>query len=158
MQVYIAHPAFTKHQREFKEKFFAGLRDRLEKIEGCRSVELVDPFDYSPNVEDDIQEKVARSKEIKKSCLDLLDQCALLIAVLDGDDTGTAFEAGYAYRMNIPVILVSAGSCDASNAMLLGAAHARFDNVLDELQLTLLAGLIEWHYLSRKGPRLATTE
>jgi nucleoside 2-deoxyribosyltransferase len=158
MQVYVAHPAFTQRQREFKEIFFAGLRDRLQKIEGCQTVELVDPFDYSPNLEGDIQEKVARSKEIRKSCLDLLDRCALLIAVLDDDDTGTAFEAGYAYRVSIPVILVSAGSCDASNAMLLGAAHARFDNVLDELQMSLLAGLIEWHYLSQKGPRLATTE
>jgi nucleoside 2-deoxyribosyltransferase len=158
MKVYVAHPAFTEPQRDFKAKFFAGLKDQLQRIENCRSVELVDPFDYSPNVENDIKEKVARAKEIRESCLNLLDRCELLIAVADGNDTGTAFEAGYAYRMNIPVILVSGESCDPSNAMLLGAAQARFDDVLDPIQLSLLAGLIEWHCLRLLGPRFMPIE
>jgi len=57
--------------------------------------------------------------------------------------------------MDIPIILVSKDTCDLANAMLLGSAHAKFDNALDEFQLSLLAGLIEWHYLRLLGPRLA---
>ena len=81
-------------------------------------------------------------------------ECKLLITVVDDNDTGTAFETGYAHHMDIPIILVSKGTCDSANAMLLGSAHAKFDNVLDEFQLSLLAGLIEWHYLRLLGPRL----
>jgi nucleoside 2-deoxyribosyltransferase len=154
MNVYIAHPAFTDSQRAFKVKFFHGLKEHLGRLSHCATVSLIDPFDHSPNVEGCIEEKLAHARNIRESCLSLLDQCSLLIALIDDDDTGTAFEAGYAYHMSIPVIIVSNGSCDEANAMLLGAAHARFDNILDAFQLSLLAGLIEWHYLQMCGPRL----
>jgi nucleoside 2-deoxyribosyltransferase len=157
MWVYVAHPAFSDRQREFKAAFFEGLRNHLSRLTHCESITLVDPFDHSPNVDDNVEEKLSMARQIRESCLALLDQCKLLIAVVDGEDTGTAFEAGYAYHMEMPVILVSSDSCDGANAMLLGAAHARFDNVLDQLQLSLLAGLLEWHYLQLRGPRLVPT-
>ena len=72
---------------------------------------------------------------------------------MDDNGTGTAFEAGYAYHKTIPTVLVSKETCDTANAMLLGSTHARFDNVLDETQLSQLASLIEWHYLHLQGPR-----
>jgi nucleoside 2-deoxyribosyltransferase len=154
MHVYVAHPAFTDVQKEFKEKFFKGLQEQLDRLKHCATVKLIDPFDHSPNVEGCIAEKLSHAREIRESCLSLLDQCKLLVALIDDDDTGTAFEAGYAYHAGIPVIIVSKGNCDEANAMLLGAAHARFDNILDTFQLSLLAGLIEWHYLQLLGPRL----
>ena len=155
MWVYVAHPAFTDSQRQFKEKFLAGLKEHLAKLKHCETIVLIDPFEHSPNLEGDPKEKVARAREIRERCLELLDRCKLVIAVVDGDDTGTAFEAGYAYHMDVPLVLVSKETCDTANAMLLGAAHARFDNILDQVQLSLLAGLIEWHYLQLRGPRLA---
>jgi nucleoside 2-deoxyribosyltransferase len=158
MYVYIAHPAFTDSQRAFKEGFFTVLKEHLAGLKHCAAVTLADPFEHAPDVEGDPEEKVARAREIRESCLDLLERCSLLIAVVDDDDTGTAFEAGYAYRMGIPVVLVSKDLCDRSNAMLLGAAHAHFDHILDPFQLSLLAGLIEWHYLQLSGPRLVTTD
>ena len=154
MQVYIAHPAFTEGQTEFKERFIARLKEQIDKLKDCGPITLVDPFHCAPNVEGSIEHKIASSREIKEKCLNLLHGCKLLIAVVDDNDTGTAFEAGYAHHMEIPIILVSKGTCDSANAMLLGSAHARFDNVLDEFQLSLLAGLIEWHYLRLLGPRL----
>jgi nucleoside 2-deoxyribosyltransferase len=158
MHVYIAHPAFTDDQLVFKKRFFHGLQEQLDRLSHCAEVKLVDPFDYSPNVEGSIEEKLTHARAIRESCLSLLDQCALLVALIDDDDTGTAFEAGYAYQSGIPVIIVSKGTCDKANAMLLGAAHARFDNILDDFQLSLLAGLIEWHYLKLLGPRLVPTD
>lgn len=154
MWVYIAHPAFTDEQREFKRRLITGLKEHLGKLKHARTISLIDPFDHAPDIEGSTEGKAALSKEVKETCLDFLDRCKLLIAVVDHDDTGTAFEAGYAYRMQIPIILISEGNCDSANAMLLGSAHARFDNVLDDLQLSLLAGLIEWHYLCLLGPRL----
>ena len=154
MQVYIAHPAFTEGQTEFKERFIARLKEHIGKLKDCGPITLIDPFDYAPNVEGSLEHKIASSGEIKKTCLKLLDGCKLLIAVVDDNDTGTAFEAGYAHHMDIPIILVSKDTCDSANAMLLGSAHAKFDNALDEFQLSLLAGLIEWHYLRLSGPRL----
>ena len=154
MHVYIAHPAFTKTQTKFKERFIAGLKEHIGRLKHCASITFIDPFQYAPNVEGSAEHKLALSKQIKETCLKLLDQCNLLIAIVDDNDTGTAFEAGYAYHKNIPIILVSKDTCDAANAMLLGAAHARFDNVLDEPQLSQLASLIEWHYLHLQGPRL----
>ena len=158
MYVYIAHPAFNDSQRAFKERFFRELREHLAGLKHCAAVTLIDPFDHAPDVEGDVEEKIARAREIRESCLELLERCSLLIAVVDDDDTGTAFEAGYAYHMGIPVILVSKDLCHRSNAMLLGAAHARFDQILDPFQLSLLAGLIEWHYLQVCGPRVVTPD
>lgn len=158
MLVYVAHPAFNDQQRAFKERFVAGLKEHLAGLKHCGPIALVDPFDHAPDVEGDPEEKVVRAKEIRESCLKLLDDCSLCIAVIDDDDTGTAFEAGYAYHAGIPVILVSEETCDTANAMLLGAAHARFDNILDRFQLSLLAGLLEWHYLQLRGPRLIPSE
>lgn len=87
----------------------------------------MDPFLYSPNVEGDMETKLTMSKAIKKSCLDLLEDCDALMALTDDNDTGTAFEAGYACCMNLPVILVSSDTTDTANAMLIGAAKERFD-------------------------------
>jgi nucleoside 2-deoxyribosyltransferase len=154
MQVYIAHPSFTEGQTEFKERFIARLKEHIGKLKHCGPITLIDPFDHAPNVEGNREDKIASSRQIKETCLNLLDGCKLLIAVVDDNDTGTAFEAGYAHHKDIPIILVSKDTGDSANAMLLGSAHARFDNVLDELQLSLLAGLIEWHYLQLRGPRL----
>ena len=154
MHVYIAHPAFTEAQTKFKEQFVARLKEHIGRLKHCEPLTIVDPFQYAPNMEKSVEHKIALSKQIKETCLKLLDQCNLLIALADDNDTGTAFEAGYACHKNIPIILVSKHTCDTANAMLLGSAHARFDNVLDESQLSHLASLIEWHYLHLQGPRL----
>jgi nucleoside 2-deoxyribosyltransferase len=146
MRIYIAHPAFNREQKEFKHRFITKLYDELSKHTLQQRLVLVDPFDYSPTIEGNTAEKVLRAEEIRRTCLELLDRCDLLIAVVDGDDTGTAFEAGYAYRMGIPVILVSQSSCGSANAMLLGSAQAAVDYVLDGPQISQLAELILSHF------------
>jgi len=142
MRVYIAHPAFNEDQREFNKHFINSLGKKLCKLKGPQQVKIIDPFDYSPIIEENDEEKMALSKEVKRVCLNLLNSCKLLLAVVDGDDTGTAFEAGYAHKMDLPIILVSKGSCRSANSMLLGSAYAMFDNILDEQQISKLAYLI----------------
>ena len=50
MQIYIAHPAFTEGQAEFKERFIARLKEQIGKLKDCGPITLVDPFHYAPNV------------------------------------------------------------------------------------------------------------
>ncbi len=82
------------------------------------------------------------SGEIKAACLDLLRNCQVIMALVDWDDTGTAFEAGYAHSLDKPLVLISRTACASANAMLLGAACARYDDILEEKQMETLAGML----------------
>ena len=143
MKIYFAHPCFTEEQREFKEQFLSRLRGRLQES-GCgKDIIIVDPFDHTPIVECDPDEKLKMAEKIKIKCLALLEECDAVIALGDWNDTGTAFEAGYAHAFNKPVILISKENCSAANAMLIGASKVLIDHVLEESGLDRLAGIIE---------------
>jgi nucleoside 2-deoxyribosyltransferase len=62
------------------------------------------------------------------------------------NDTGVAFEAGYAHAVGKPVILISQENCSAANAMLIGAAKVLIDHVLDESGMEKLVGMVKWFY------------
>ncbi|MBA4418464.1 MAG: hypothetical protein C0392_11245 [Syntrophus sp. (in: bacteria)] len=151
MKIYFAHPCFNKEQELFKREFLNKLSKRLAQIMQDGNIVIVDPFLHTPNVEDDIVVKLAMSKTIMHECLRLLEESDVMVALADGNDTGTAFEAGYAHSMNIPVILVSENTCDRVNAMLIGVSDERFDNVLEEKQIEMLAHALERHYALKVG-------
>jgi nucleoside 2-deoxyribosyltransferase len=138
MKVYFAHPCFDEKQQEFKAAFLEKLRSALVRGRLSQDVVVLDPFDHTPNVECNRDTKLLLAGEIKTKCLQLLDECDVIIALADGDDTGTAFEAGYAYATNKPIILISEVSCSSANAMLIGSAQALVDNVLDDKQIEKL--------------------
>ncbi len=151
LRTYFAHPAFTVEQeafkRDFKEKMFSRLR--ATGLEAAILIE--DPFLYTPNIEGNRETKLKLSKSVKTTCLRLLEECDVLLALVDFDDTGVAFEAGYAHCLNMPVVLISRGSCDNANAMLLGAAKARFDGILEAEQIDRLASMLEWYFTSKNS-------
>jgi nucleoside 2-deoxyribosyltransferase len=149
MCVYIAHPCFTDEQREFKNQFIPKLKEQLQNTKHGKLITLVDPFDHAPDIEGSVEAKLRFSREVTQTCTDSLEKCQVLIAVADDNDTGTAFEAGYAHRMSIPIILISKDTCDTANAMLIGSCSARFDDILDDMQISLLVALLEWFYLQQ---------
>jgi nucleoside 2-deoxyribosyltransferase len=149
MLVYFAHPCFTSEQEQVKGQFLQKLNRSLALIEHGEKITIIDPFLYTPNVEGDTETKLGMSKSIADSCLKLLEDCDVLMALTDGGDTGTAFEAGYAHCMNIPVILISSGTSDTANAMLLGVAKERIDNILEDSQIEILAHMLLWFYVSK---------
>jgi nucleoside 2-deoxyribosyltransferase len=151
MRVYFAHPCFTGEQERFKREFVRKLTAALARGEYGGRIAIMDPFLYTPNVEHDIKTKLSMSKTIKASCIGLLEDCDLVLALTDGNDTGTAFEAGYAHCLNMPVILISGDTCDTANAMLIGAARERFDRVLEDAQMEMLAHMLEWFFVSKSG-------
>jgi len=142
MKVYFAHPCFNDEQREFKETFLKKVETALADTGLAAQFSLVDPFEHTPNVECDRETKLRMAEEIKTACLRLLEECDVIVALTDWDDTGTAFEAGYAHATDKPIILISRTTCSSTNAMLIGSAHAMIDDVLDDDQVKKLVGTI----------------
>ncbi|MCX5815211.1 MAG: YtoQ family protein [Proteobacteria bacterium] len=146
MKIYFAHPCFTDKQREFKKQFLPKISAGLSQTQYGNDIAIIDPFDYAPNVEGDIDIKLEMAEGIKIECIRLLEECDIIIALVDDNDTGTAFEAGYAHAVNKPIILISQENCSAANAMLIGSAKVVVNNVLEDEQVKGLAGLILFFY------------
>lgn len=149
MRVYFAHPCFTEEQERFKGEFLRRLMERLAARGLSRDIGILDPFLHTPNVEGDVETKLAMAEAIKTSCIGLLEDCDVVMALTDDDDTGTAFEAGYAHSMDIPIILISSATCATANAMLIGAARNRVDNVLLDAGVDTLVDMLECLHSSK---------
>ncbi|MHB8109364.1 MAG: nucleoside 2-deoxyribosyltransferase [Syntrophorhabdaceae bacterium] len=150
MHIYFAHPCFNEPQEKFKNHFLEELRKALSVTDYGKAVGIVDPFEDMPNIEGNRETKLKLSRTVKDTCLRMLDDCDMVIALIDDNDTGVAFEAGYAHAVHIPVILISKGRCDEANAMLIGAAKECLDNILDHEQIAKLARIFEWYYISKE--------
>lgn len=150
MHIYFAHPCFNESQKNFKREFLGKLRTALGKSEYGKAVGIVDPFEDTPNIEGNRETKLKLSRTVKETCLRMLEDCDIVVALVDDSDTGVAFEAGYAHAIDVPVILISKGHCDEANAMLIGAARERIDNILQEEQIGKLARMFEWYYISKE--------
>ena len=127
MKVYFAHPCFNDKQRQFKETFVERIKSFLLERKG---ITIIDPFEYTPNIEGDTGAKIWMAKNIKTECIRLLEECDIIVALVDDNDTGVAFEAGYAHALNKPLILISERTCSTANAMLIGAAKTIFDGII----------------------------
>ena len=146
MKIYFAHPCFNEEQIEFKKQFLPKLSAALSQTQYGNDIIVVDPFDYAPDVEGDIEVKLEMAEDIKIECIRLLEECDIIIALVDGNDTGVAFEAGYAHAVNKPIILISQENCSSANAMLIGSAKVVVNNIVEVEQVKRLAGLILFFY------------
>ncbi len=156
MKIYFAHPCFTEEQSKFKTAFLQRISAALSQAPYSNDIAILDPFDHTPNVEGDIEVKLEMAESIKRECIRLLEECDIVVALVDDNDTGTAFEVGYADAVNKPVILISQENCAAANAMLIGAAKVVVNDILEDEQIKRLAGLIKFFYgtwkASQKSP------
>jgi len=146
MKIYLAHPCFTDKQKDFKSKFLLKLSDALSNTQYGNDISITDPFDYTPNVEGRIDLKLEMAESIKTECVKLLEESDIIIALVDDNDAGTAYEIGYAHAVNKPVMLISQENCSSANAMLIGSAKAVVNNVLEDEQIKRLVGLILFFY------------
>lgn len=94
--VYLAGPLFTQSERLWNRRLAESLTDGL----GC---EVILPQDFGTSGQFDSAEHFA---EVFRLCVDGVDACDVVVAVLDGADvdSGTAFEVGYAYARGKPII------------------------------------------------------
>lgn len=114
-QIYIAAPFFTPDQI-----------DRIEAIKKALGTLGLTYYSLS----DDLH----RIIDFKTQAI---DSCAVLIAVIDGDDVGTIFACGYAYAKYIHVmyLLESRHGSQKINSMLSASGSVSYS--IDELMLRL---------------------
>jgi nucleoside 2-deoxyribosyltransferase len=86
-QVYVASPFFTMAQRWLIEETIVALKEQ-----GLRVFSPLHDIGYGP------------SEEVAPADLGALKKCDILFAIVDGLDSGTLFEVGYARAHNIPVV------------------------------------------------------
>ena len=146
LKIYFAHPCFTEEQKELKEQFMEKISISLTLKKLNNDIIIIDPFEHTPVIEDDIKTKMQMAETVKKECIRLLEECDIVIAFVDDNDTGVAFEAGYAHAVNKPIILISRESCSSANAMLIGSAKAMIDKFPEESGIQKLIALIKLFY------------
>lgn len=94
--IYLAGPLFTLAEKMFNWHFAERLREELSNI----NIIL-------PQLEiGKIEANQHFAQNAFKRCLDMVDECQLVIAVLDGSDadSGTCIEMGYAFSKGKPII------------------------------------------------------
>ncbi len=95
--IYLAAPLFSLAERDFNEK----LRNAFEEMGFSVFIPQEDSNDTEITRED------MDTSTIYELNLEAIDNCDLMVAVLDGGsdvDSGTAWEIGYACAKKIPVI------------------------------------------------------
>ena len=103
--VYLAGPFFNLQQRWLIDV----VKDALE------------PGVWSPS-----HEVGPGGLEVAQQDLDGLELCDAVLALLDDNDPGTLFEAGYATRMGIPVVVFADTLNEEGGKMLLGSGSEHF--------------------------------
>ncbi len=138
MRIYLAAPLFTQAERRWLREFGAALVARGHEVflpQDDASLPLLrDPPDFHGAFE---------------GCRDAIDRCEVVVAVLDGPDadSGTAWECGYAYARNRPVVVVRTdfrGGEDAGlNLMLRRSASAVVEHPATDEDLGMLASKVQ---------------
>lgn len=140
--IYFAAPLFTQQERLWNRQLARRLADKLP----C-SVILPQDFTVAYRKNDP-----RHFGEIFRLCVEGVRQCDVLVAILDGPDadSGTAFEAGYAYAIGKPIVGVRTDYRPqqerGTNLMLARCCHAfvrrpAFDENLDTLAAELVRKL-----------------
>jgi nucleoside 2-deoxyribosyltransferase len=129
MRVYQAGPLFTRAEQNWNKALAGRLEDAGHIV--------TSPFDLlTPEQIRDAGDMAP--KLIFSTCLTALDRAECVVACLDGVqvDDGTAFEVGYAYAREMPVIGIRtdsrrAGETDFSrvNSMLQGCLYGLAEDI-----------------------------
>ncbi len=97
MVVYLAAPLFTQVERRWNRELARLLEERLDGLD------VVLPQDY--RVEGRFNDR-RRLAELFKCCIKDVRAADVMVAILDGSDadSGVAFEMGYAYARETPIV------------------------------------------------------
>lgn len=142
MNIYFAHPAFTKEQIEFKKKFVSKFNEAFSNGKHEEAVKLLDPFEFGPTIEGDREAKKQLSGSILLSNHIMIQKSDLVIALIDDKDQGTIYEVGYAVAFDKKVITISDHDYEV-NIMLSSSVLSHIPNVSTESSFNNLIQVIE---------------
>ena len=97
MKLYLAAPLFTQSERIWNRRLAEALAGQLP------GWEVILPQDFKVGEQFNRKDHYG---DIFRRCIESIDQSGVVVAILDGadSDAGVAFEMGYAYARQIPVI------------------------------------------------------
>lgn len=115
MRVYLASPFFNEKEIETLEKVEKILKEKGLRIFSPREHQFGDKFEVGSSAW-----SLATFNNDKK----FIDCCDVMVCIYHGNysDSGTAWEVGYAYGTQKPVIVVQVG--ESSNLMIHEGSHA----------------------------------
>ncbi|MGM9988653.1 MAG: nucleoside 2-deoxyribosyltransferase [Bacillaceae bacterium] len=121
-RIYLASPFFNERELNF-----------VEQVEGILEGKGLNVWSPRKNQLDRYEvETPAWSLDIFRNDVKFIDWAECVVAIYDGNymDSGTAWEMGYAYGTNKPVIVIHVG--ENSNLMVHEGAHANL--TIEELK------------------------
>ncbi|MBM6753387.1 nucleoside 2-deoxyribosyltransferase [Lactobacillus alvi] len=128
MKIYLAGPFFSTKQIT-----------RIEKVEKALTNNQTVTSYFSPRLSDENSQSSAPegspawAKQIFKKDVAEIDKADALVVVADyvhaNMDSGTAFEVGYAYNANKPIIILQELTDEPLNLMIGQAAHYYTQNI-----------------------------
>lgn len=121
-KVYLAAPFFNLAERWMVEE----VRDQLLHLE----MEVFSPLH-------DVG--VGPGEVVAKADLEGLDQCSVVLAILNGGDAGTIFEIGYAVARGIPVIALAQNTKPEDLKMPIGAGCRVYSDLVTAIYQTVWA-------------------
>ena len=119
--IYFAAPLFTQAERMWNRRLAETI------LKKSSAFEIILPQKEAKRA---ITENGIDFKKIKEICLEGIDSCDQVLAILDGadSDSGTCFECGYGYAIGKKIIGVRTdirtGEDEGLNAMLNQSCHA----------------------------------
>ncbi|AGE37888.1 nucleoside 2-deoxyribosyltransferase [Lactiplantibacillus plantarum] len=120
--IYLAGPWFTEGQPERLAK----IEKLMDELELTYYSPRLDGIDLTPHATEADQNAVFTDN------VDHLKRAKLVVAVVDGFDTGTIWETGTAYGLDIPVAYYSETLADGTfNVMLAKSGKAVIENMTD---------------------------
>ncbi|MFO7966702.1 MAG: nucleoside 2-deoxyribosyltransferase [Archaeoglobaceae archaeon] len=136
MKVYLAGPLFNQSERALNHQIAQSLRDN--------GYDVWLPQENFPAAVGSEEEK----ERVFEADLKALRDCEVVVAVLDGEcvDSGTAFEVGYAFALEIPLVGIKTdirvfSKCEEVNLMIEQAVKliksSHIQELLDDLLKTL---------------------
>lgn len=126
MKIYLAGPFFNNEEIAYIEK--------LENILRGRGYEVFSPREHTiSNGEDMPNEKWGY--EVFRMDVKAITECGIVLAVYHGmySDTGTAWEIGYAYANNVPIVLLCTNKEKEQSLMVVNAGRVLTD--IDEIKI-----------------------
>lgn len=130
IKVYLASGWFNAQQKQLMDE----IHEVLSEFKSQGRVDFFSPF-YDGIVlkKDDPKEKWKQTWDLD---IQMIEECKLMIANIEGFEPGTIYECGYAGAIGVPVIYYSSVQGRGLNLMLSFSAYG-FANSKEDLRLAI---------------------